>query len=107
MPYGFHSIQFLPTYPQATKNVLKVPTAVAVEALLQLPVYRRLSDQELAELLHFMLGHVGSVDVGEGSEGLVELLEFEAAGGDGAGVGQREESQEDGEEVHFEMMKLE
>jgi hypothetical protein len=89
--YTHSQYTLLQTYPQTSKNILKVPTAVAVETFLQFPMYGGLSDQELSELLHLMLGHVGSVDVGEGTEGLVELLEFEAAGGDGAGVGQGKE----------------
>lgn len=83
--------QSLLTYPQSTKGIIEIPTAVVGEAFLQLPAYRRLGDQELSELLHSVLGHIGSVDVGESSEGFVELLELEAAGWNGAGVGQGEE----------------
>lgn len=83
--------QALLTYPQSTKSIIKISTAVVGEAFFQLLAYRRLGDHELSEFLHSMLGHVGSVDVGEGSEGFVELLELEAAGWDGTGVGQGEE----------------
>lgn len=81
--------QSLLTYPQSIKSIIKISTAVFGEAFFQLSAYRRLSDQELSELLHSVLRHGGLVDIGERSEGFVELLELEAARWDGVGVGQR------------------
>ena len=85
------SQSLLLTYAQSSKSIIKISTAVVGKAFLQLPAYCRLSDQELSDLLRFVLGHSGSVDVGKGSEGFVDLLELEAAGWNGFGVGQGEE----------------